>query len=76
RASRDGGSGIPAHLLPRITERFCRFSSSRARESCGTGLGLSISYGIVNKHHGRIDVSSVVGEGSTFRIVIPVRQPK
>ncbi|WP_373996035.1 ATP-binding protein [Pantoea dispersa] len=39
-------------------------------------MGLSISYGIINKHHGRIDVSSTIGEGSTFRIVIPVRQPK
>ena len=42
----------------------------------GTGLGLSISYGIVVKHHGRIDVDSTPGQGACFRIVLPVRQPK
>ncbi|WP_429003089.1 ATP-binding protein [Xanthomonas sacchari] len=69
---KDSGAGIPADLLQRIFDPF--FTTKPV--GSGTGLGLSISYGIVNKHHGRIDVSSVVGEGSTFRIVIPVRQPK
>lgn len=69
---KDSGAGIAADLLQRIFDPF--FTTKPV--GSGTGLGLSISYGIVNKHHGRIDVSSVVGEGSTFRIVIPVRQPK
>ncbi|CBA15940.1 putative two-component system sensor protein [Xanthomonas albilineans GPE PC73] len=69
---KDSGAGIPADLLQRIFDPF--FTTKPV--GSGTGLGLSISYGIVNKHHGRIDVSSSVGEGSTFRIVIPVRQPK
>ncbi|MCC4590655.1 ATP-binding protein [Xanthomonas sacchari] len=69
---KDSGAGIAADLLQRIFDPF--FTTKPV--GSGTGLGLSISYGIINKHHGRIDVSSVVGEGSTFRIVIPVRQPK
>ncbi|MET7140006.1 ATP-binding protein [Xanthomonas sp. PPL139] len=69
---KDSGAGIPADLLQRIFDPF--FTTKPV--GSGTGLGLSISYGIINKHHGRIDVSSTVGEGSTFRIVIPVRQPK
>jgi signal transduction histidine kinase len=40
----------------------------------GTGLGLSLSYGIIEKHHGKIEVESEVGKGTMFRIWIPVRQ--
>jgi signal transduction histidine kinase len=40
----------------------------------GTGLGLSLSYGIVEKHHGRIEVQSTPGQGTTFRISLPVAQ--
>ncbi|XEA93254.1 ATP-binding protein [Xanthomonas sp. DAR 80977] len=69
---KDSGAGIPADLLQRIFDPF--FTTKPV--GSGTGLGLSISYGIINKHHGRIDVISSVGEGSSFRIVIPVRQPK
>ena len=42
----------------------------------GTGLGLSLSYGIVHKHHGKIEVCSTPGEGTTFRITLPVCQPE
>ncbi|MEO6276365.1 ATP-binding protein [Roseateles sp.] len=42
----------------------------------GTGLGLSLSYGIVQKHAGRIDVESVVGQGSTFRVILPIRHSR
>ncbi|HEX5338684.1 MAG TPA: ATP-binding protein, partial [Gallionella sp.] len=41
----------------------------------GTGLGLSVSYRIIEKHHGNIEVQSVVGRGSTFRVWLPVQQP-
>ena len=68
----DSGHGIPEEILQRIFDPF--FTTKPV--GSGTGLGLSISYGIVAKHHGRIDVDSRIGEGSRFRIVLPVRQPR
>ena len=67
----DSGPGIPPEAQQRIFDPF--FTTKPVGK--GTGLGLSISYGIVAKHHGRIDVDSQLGEGSRFRIVLPVRQP-
>lgn len=68
----DSGPGIPPEALQRIFDPF--FTTKPVGK--GTGLGLSISYGIINKHHGRIDVDSAPGQGATFRIVLPVRQPR
>jgi len=68
----DTGAGIPPDTLKRIFDPF--FTTKPVGQ--GTGLGLSLSYGIVKKHHGRIDVESVVGHGTTFRITLPVRQPE
>lgn len=68
----DTGSGISPELRQRIFDPF--FTTKPV--GSGTGLGLSISYGIVNKHHGRIELDSAPGEGSRFRIVLPIRQPK
>ena len=68
----DSGPGIPPEAQARIFDPF--FTTKPVGK--GTGLGLSISYGIVAKHHGRIDVDSRIGEGSRFRIVLPVRQPR
>jgi two-component system phosphate regulon sensor histidine kinase PhoR len=65
-AVQDSGYGIPAHHLPRITERFYRVSTSRSRESGGTGLGLSIVKHVLNLHQGRFEIDSEVGRGSTF----------
>jgi two-component system, NtrC family, sensor kinase len=67
----DTGSGIPPDTLKRIFEPF--FTTKPVGK--GTGLGLSLSYGIVQKHHGRIDVDSVPGQGTTFRVTLPVHQP-
>ncbi len=68
----DNGAGISPELRQRIFDPF--FTTKPV--GSGTGLGLSISYGIINKHHGRIDLESTMGEGSRFRVVLPIRQPK
>ena len=70
-AVQDTGVGIPPDNLHRIFDPF--FTTKPAGE--GTGLGLSVSYGIVARHHGRIDVDSVVGQGTTFTILLPTQQP-
>jgi two-component system phosphate regulon sensor histidine kinase PhoR len=62
----DGGHGIPAQHIPRITERFYRVSTSRSRETGGTGLGLSIVKHVLNLHQARLTIESEVGRGSTF----------
>nr|WP_297350424.1 ATP-binding protein [uncultured Caldimonas sp.] len=66
----DTGCGIPPEHLSRIFDPF--FTTKPVGQ--GTGLGLSLAYGIVQKHGGRIDVQSKVGEGSSFRVTLPVRQ--
>ena len=64
----DTGRGMPPDVQKRIFDPF--FTTKPVGQ--GTGLGLSISYDIVRKHGGRIDVHSVPGEGSTFRIWLPL----
>jgi len=69
---RDQGIGIPASDLPRIFERFYRVDKARSRELGGTGLGLAIVRHIAIAHGGDVSVESWEGEGSTFRIRIPL----
>jgi signal transduction histidine kinase len=68
----DSGCGISEDALQRIFDPF--FTTKPIGR--GTGLGLAIAYRIVAKHHGRIEVQSRPGFGSTFRVVLPVRQPR
>ena len=68
----DSGIGIPQEALPNIFERFYRVDKARSRESGGTGLGLSIARGIILLHGGAIRVTSVLDEGTTFTVRIPL----
>lgn len=67
----DRGRGIPADQLDRVFERFAQVDASDARDKRGTGLGLAIVDGIARQHGGRVEVTSTVGVGSTFALVLP-----
>jgi signal transduction histidine kinase len=68
----DNGIGITEDDLPRIYDRFFRADRARNTETGGVGLGLTIARRIVEAHGGDIEVETVAGEGSTFRIWLPV----
>ena len=67
----DTGKGISRENINRIFEPF--YTTKPIGK--GTGLGLSLSFNIIEKHNGRIDVDSTPGEGTCFRITLPVKQP-
>jgi signal transduction histidine kinase len=67
----DRGLGIPKHLQERVFERFFQVDASDKRSNSGTGLGLSIAKAIVEKHNGRIGVTSETGKGATFYFELP-----
>ena len=67
----DSGVGIPEEHIPHIFDRFYRIDAARNRQDGGTGLGLSIVKAIVEAHGGHIELTSVVGEGTTFVITLP-----
>ncbi len=68
---KDTGIGIPKKSLPLIFERFYRVDKSRSRSVGGTGLGLSIVKHIAEAHKGKVEVSSTLGKGSTFKLYLP-----
>ena len=65
---RDNGCGIPADVLPQIFDPF--FTTKSVGD--GTGLGLSITHGIVQDHSGRMEVESSPGQGTCFRVILPI----
>ena len=68
----DSGIGIPEESLDHIYERFYRVDKSHSREIGGTGLGLAITRNSILMHRGAIKVHSVMGEGTTFDVRIPL----
>ncbi len=70
----DAGPGIAPEHASRIFDRFYRVDQGRSREAGGFGLGLAIAQWAVQAHNGSIGLSSVPGQGSTFRIVLPVER--
>ena len=64
----DDGPGIPPKHLARIFERFYRVDAGRSRELGGTGLGLAIVRHLVNRMRAKVDVTSEVDRGTTFRV--------
>ncbi|MGE0151868.1 MAG: ATP-binding protein [Reyranellaceae bacterium] len=71
----DQGEGIAAAHLPRLTERFYRVDDARSRKLGGTGLGLAIVKHIVNRHRGRLQIDSVLGQGTTVAVILPLAPP-
>lgn len=71
----DDGDGIPEGDLPRIFERFYRVDKNRSTATGGTGLGLSIVRNLIETMGGTIDVTSQLGEGSTFKVYLPKQNP-
>jgi two-component system phosphate regulon sensor histidine kinase PhoR len=69
----DTGRGVPAHHIPRLTERFYRVDSGRATRDGGTGLGLAIVKHVLSRHGGRLEITSEIGVGSTFTAIFPIR---
>ncbi|MCX6062906.1 MAG: ATP-binding protein [Caldiserica bacterium] len=67
----DQGPGVPSDAVPHIWDRFTRVDPSRSRESGGNGLGLAIVRKAVEAMQGHVAVTSEVGKGSTFSIILP-----
>ena len=68
---RDYGPGIAPEHLPRLTERFYRVDIAESRAKGGTGLGLAIVKHIVARHRGRLAIESELGQGASFRVLLP-----
>lgn len=70
----DTGAGIPDEELTEIFERFYRVDKSRNQKTGGMGIGLSITKAIIEAHRGTIEVTSIIGQGSTFTIALPSKE--
>jgi two-component system phosphate regulon sensor histidine kinase PhoR len=72
----DTGIGIPTREIPRVTERFYRVGSDRARETGGTGLGLAIVKHVLHAHQAQLTITSELGLGSEFTCTFPVKRAR
>ena len=72
-AVRDYGPGISPEHLPRLTERFYRVDVADSRAQGGTGLGLALVKHVLNRHGGRLTIESILGQGATFIMHLPLR---
>jgi len=72
----DTGPGIAPQHIPRLTERFYRVDVDRSRETGGTGLGLAIVKHVLDRHDGRLNITSELGNGSTFECRFPASRVK
>lgn len=72
----DTGVGIGAAEIPHVFDRFYRADSARSRVAGGSGLGLAIAKWIAGAHDGRIEVESELGQGTVFRICLPLTQAR
>jgi len=68
----DTGKGIPAEELPKIFDRFHRIKGSDSTSNLGTGIGLSLTKELVELMYGQITVESIVGEGTKFKVSLPL----
>ncbi len=69
----DNGLGIATEHIPRLTERFYRVDKDRSRVTGGTGLGLAIVKHVLERHYGQLEIESVLGKGSQFRCIFPLK---
>jgi two-component system, OmpR family, sensor histidine kinase BaeS len=72
---RDSGIGIAAEDLPHVFDRFWRSDRSRSRATGGSGIGLAVVRELVRAHHGRVELRSELGRGTTARVVLPAGAP-
>ncbi|MFN3988666.1 MAG: sensor histidine kinase [Erythrobacter sp.] len=72
----DQGEGIAPEQLPHLTRRFYRTDPGRSRASGGTGLGLAIVKHIVERHRGRLDITSELGQGTRVAVRLPLAEPE
>ena len=72
----DFGEGISQENIDRIFDRFYRVDKARSRDKGGNGLGLSIARRLIEGYHGRLVVESAVGQGSVFRVSLPLVKNK
>jgi signal transduction histidine kinase len=71
----DTGPGIPPDALGRLAQPFYQLDSTMTRRHGGLGLGLALAYGLARLLKGRLEVRSAVGQGTTFRLVLPASGP-